>query len=95
MKKLVVEHGSIHYELKVVDADEVLKGGSIMNKVKMYRTAIGFTQKQMAEYIGVHENTYRALEENCSKFTVEQINKFMALINKYDAEAKAADIFPL
>lgn len=64
-----------------------------INLVKAYRAGCGLSQEEMAEVIGVHANTYRALEENPRKFSIEQIDKFMAEINKYDVNAKASIIF--
>lgn len=84
------------FELFIPSLEEALKGGETMqefNKVKAFRVGVGLTQEQMAKALDVHVNTYRALEANPIKFSVEQVNKFIEEINKYDPSIKASDIF--
>ena len=95
MKKVVVANNS-QFELFIPSLEEALKGGMTMqefNKVRAFRVGVGLTQEQMAKAIDVHVNTYRALEENPTKFNVEQIKKFTEEINKYNPSVKASDIF--
>lgn len=66
-----------------------------VNLVKAYRTGVGLTQEQMAKAIDVHVNTYRTLEDNPTKFSVEQAKKFVDEIKKYDPTVNASDIFSL
>jgi len=64
-----------------------------INLVKGYRVGAGISQLEMAKELGMSEPTYRVLENNPDKFTVEQIKKFVSLIQKVEPEAKAEDIF--
>lgn len=64
-----------------------------INLVKGYRVACNITQEEMAKELEMSEPTYRALENNIDRFTVEQINKFVQVINRIHPEVKAEDIF--
>jgi putative transcriptional regulator len=64
-----------------------------MNKVKGFRTMLGMTQIEMANELGVSDTTYRTLENNPDKFTLEQINKFLEVVKRVDPSVKAEDIF--
>lgn len=66
---------------------------STVNLVKAYRIGVGLTQEQMADVLGIHVNTYRTLEDNPSRFSVEQAKKFIAEINKYDSVVTIGDVF--
>ena len=100
-KRIIVEGPHSNFELWVpcvekLFIEEGVKGGRSMqefNKVKAFRVGVGLTQEQMAKAIDVHVNTYRTLEENPTKFNVEQIKKFTEEINKYNPTVKASDIF--
>ena len=51
----------------VINASNVVKGGERMAEklsVKQWRMVRGLSQNSMAEKIGVHEHTYRAMERN-------------------------------
>lgn len=85
------EDGSIVMDI----CNKEVKMENTVNKVKMHRTGCNITQEEMAKVLGVHVNTYRILEENPSKFNVEQVKKFMLEINKYDANVTASDIFSI
>lgn len=52
--------------------------------IKAYRVSCNFTQQQMANAIGVHVNTYRAIEENPDKMELGQLKKFVSEIQKVD-----------
>lgn len=64
-----------------------------MNKVKGFRTMLGMTQLEMANELGISDNTYRTLENNPDKFTLEQMNKFLDVVKRVDPSVKAEDIF--
>ena len=55
-----------------------------VNMIKAYRVSCNFTQQQMANAIGVHVNTYRAIEENPDKMELGQLKKFVSEIQKVD-----------
>ena len=95
-KRVLVEAQNGSFELWIPNIEEELKGGIKMqefNKVKAFRVGVGLTQEQMAKALDVHVNTYRALEDNPTKFSVEQVKKFTEEINKYNPSVKASDIF--
>ena len=47
-------------------------GGEVM-KVKEYRTIKGYTQREMAELLGIKQNTYSDKERGKSKFTIDEV----------------------
>ena len=47
-------------------------GGEEM-KIKEYRTIKGYTQKEMAELLGIKQNTYSDKERGKSKFTIDEV----------------------
>ena len=47
-------------------------GGETM-KIKEYRTIKGYTQKEIAELLGIKQNTYSDKERNKSPFTIYEI----------------------
>ncbi len=91
--KYTREDGSVVIDIKFSEMEVMIL--EKVNLVKAYRTGVGLTQEQMAKAIDVHVNTYRALEENPTKFSVEQAKKFVEEINKFDPSVKASDIFSL
>ena len=64
-----------------------------MNKVKGYRNMINKSQEEMADILGVHVNTYKAWEDNPTKFKVSEACKFLEEVNKVDPKVKFEDIF--
>lgn len=93
--KYTREDGSVVIDIKFSEMEVMILEKVNVNLVKAYRTGVGLTQEQMAKAIDVHVNTYRALEDNPTKFSVEQVKKFVEEINKYDPSVKASDIFSL
>ena len=91
--KYTREDGSVVIDIKFSEMEVMIL--EKVNLVKAYRTGAGLTQEQMAKAIDVHVNTYRVLEDNPTKFSVEQVKKFIEEINKYDPSVKASDIFSL
>ena len=91
--KYTREDGSIVIDIKFSEMEVMIL--EKVNLVKAYRTGAGLTQEQMAKAIDVHVNTYRVLEENPTKFSVEQAKKFVEEINRFDPSVKASDIFSL
>ncbi len=91
--KYTREDGSVVIDIKFSEMEVMIL--EKVNLVKAYRTGAGLTQEQMAKAIDVHVNTYRALEENPTKFSVEQAKKFVEEINRFDPSVKASDIFSL
>ena len=47
-------------------------GGEEM-KIKEYRTIKGYTQKEIAELLGIKQNTYSDKELGKSKFTIDEV----------------------
>ena len=47
-------------------------GGEEM-KIKEYRTIKGYTQREMAELLGIKQNTYSDKERGKSKFTIDEV----------------------
>ena len=78
--KYTREDGSVVIDIKFSEMEVMIL--EKVNLVKAYRTGAGLTQEQMAKAIDVHVNTYRALEENPTKFSVEQAKKFVEEINR-------------
>ena len=91
--KYTREDGSVVIDIKFSEMEVMIL--EKVNLVKAYRIGVGLTQEQMANAIGIHVNTYRNLEDNPTKFSVEQVKKFIEEINKYDPSVKASDIFSL
>ena len=91
--KYTREDGSVVIDIKFSEMEVMIL--EKVNLVKAYRTGAGLTQEQMAKAIDVHVNTYRALEENPTKLSVEQAKKFVEEINRFDPSVKASDIFSL
>ena len=42
-------------------------------KIKEYRTIKGYTQREMAELLGIKQNTYSDKERGKSKFTIDEV----------------------
>ena len=61
--------------------------------VKGYRVAAGISQEEMAEALGMSDTTYRKLENDPEKFTLEQMNKFTDKIRQVHPEVNTNDIF--
>jgi len=47
-------------------------GGEEM-KIKEYRTIKGYTQREIAELLGIKQNTYSDKELGKSKFTIDEV----------------------
>ena len=47
-------------------------GGEEM-KIKEYRTIKGYTQREIAELLGIKQNTYTDKELGKSKFTIDEV----------------------
>ena len=47
-------------------------GGEVM-KIKEYRTVKGYTQKEIAELLGIKQNTYSDKERGKTKFTIDEV----------------------
>ena len=59
-------------------------GGEEM-KIKEYRMTKGYTQKEIAELLGIKQNTYSDKERNKSSFTIYEIKILKELFNvSYD-----------
>ena len=64
-----------------------------MNKVKGYRVSIGMTQIEMAQRLGITDTTYRKLENNPGKFSLQQMKAFIEIVREKDPSIKMEDIF--
>ena len=42
-------------------------------KIKEYRAIKGYTQREMAELLGIKQNTYSDKERGKSKFTIDEV----------------------
>ena len=49
-----------------------MSGGEEM-KIKEYRMTKGYTQKEIAELLGIKQNTYSDKELGKSKFTIDEV----------------------
>lgn len=71
------------------------KGGRIMEQVKRelkaLRARIGLTQKDVAERLGIHTQTYIEYENNAGKFKIETLYK-LAPVLEIDVK-ELVDIF--
>ena len=50
-------------------------------KIKEYRTIKGYTQREMAELLGIKQNTYSDKERGKSKFTIDEVKFIKELFN--------------
>ena len=55
-------------------------GGEEM-KIKEYRTIKGYTQREIAELLGIKQNTYSDKERGKTKFTIYEIKQIKELLN--------------
>lgn len=63
------------------------------NNVKLYRIAIGYTQKQMAIYLNIARQTYVKKELGNSPFNDKEKIKLRDLFRKIDSEVTIDKIF--
>lgn len=64
-----------------------------MNKAKNYRMFSGYTQRDMANILGVTVNTYRNKETGKTDFSATQINIFFNAVSKKIPGLSIDDIF--
>ena len=50
-------------------------------KIKEYRIIKGYTQRELAEILGIKQNTYSDKERGKSKFTIDEIKIIKELFN--------------
>ena len=50
-------------------------------KVKEYRVKYSYTQKELAELLGIKQNTYSDKERGKTKFTIDEIKLIKELLN--------------
>lgn len=50
--------------------------------VKMARIGAGLTMRDIADVLGIHEQTYSKLEHNPEKFTIELAERFAICVNR-------------
>lgn len=55
-----------------------------MNKVKGYRTMIGYSQEDMAKALNITRDTYRLKESGERQFTQDEMIKFLNEVKKTD-----------
>ena len=55
-------------------------GGEEM-KIKEYRMIKGYTQREIAELLGIKQNTYSDKERGKTKFTIDEIKLIKELLN--------------
>ena len=49
-------------------------------KIKEYRTIKGYTQREIAELLGIKQNTYSDKELGKSKFTIDEVKLIKELL---------------
>lgn len=64
-----------------------------MNKVKGYRTMIGYSQEDMAKALDITRDTYRLKESGERQFTQDEMIKFLNEVKKTDKTATLDIIF--
>ena len=57
-----------------------MSGGEEM-KIKEYRTIKGYTQREIAELLGIKQNTYSDKERGKTKFSIDEIKLIKELLN--------------
>ena len=55
-------------------------GGEEM-KIKEYRMVKGYTQREIAELLGIKQNTYSDKERGKTKFTIDEVKLIKELFN--------------
>ena len=55
-------------------------GGEEM-KIKEYRIVKGYTQREIAELLGIKQNTYSDKERGKTKFTIDEVKFIKELFN--------------
>ena len=50
-------------------------------KIKEYRMVKGYTQREIAELLGIKQNTYSDKERGKTKFTIDEIKLIKELLN--------------
>ena len=63
-----------------------------MNKVKGYRTMIGYTQKQMAEALDMPLRSYMDKENGITDFSIEKYKAIRDLFNAKGLKLKIDDL---
>lgn len=64
-----------------------------MNKVKGYRTMIGYSQEDMAKALDISTTAYRYKEAGDRPFTQDEMIKFTNTIKAIQSDIKMDDIF--
>lgn len=64
------------------------------NRVKSIRVGAGLTQDQIAEALGMSTRTYKSREDGSSDWKLQEMNKFIEIINNATGfNYNAKDIF--
>ena len=50
-------------------------------KIKEYRTIKGYTQREIAELLGIKQNTYSDKERGITQFNIKEIKLIKELLN--------------
>lgn len=64
-----------------------------LNKLKGFRTMAGLTQIEMAKKVGMSERTYVTKENDIKKFTVNELNLVVQILNEAKVNIKISDLF--
>lgn len=64
-----------------------------MNKVKSYRTMIGYSQEAMANALEISTLSYRFKESGERQFTQDEMIKFLNEVKKTDKNVTLDNIF--
>lgn len=62
-------------------------------KVLAYRKSIDWTQKEVADFLGISVDAYSKKERGLSEFKENEMVNFTNLINENGKEANVSDIF--
>lgn len=64
-----------------------------MNKIKGFRSSVGYSQKLMSEKLGISEATYRNKENGKNVFNKDEIKEMFLLFNQLGCEISLDDLF--
>lgn len=96
-RRVLVEAQNGSFELWIPSIEEELEGGNIVqefNRVKSVRVLTGLTQEQMADALGMSTKTYRDKENGSADWKLQEMNKFVEVVNKTTGQNyNAKDLF--
>lgn len=61
-----------------------------INNLKIYRKLEGYSQKEMAEYLGISEASYNRKENNKIAISIKEVNM---ILDKFEGRVSYNDLF--